>query len=277
MKKQLIAKLIVLSMIAAMLPMTAVAVGESGNVRENGPYYSIDDDTNTDYDDDDDDDDDRGSSTVAPKPPVAPVETVTEPTVVETIPTVNTTTNANGQTVASAAVRAEVSDEGTATVELSKAAVADLASKAAGADVVVLNVNAKNATKAVVAVPATALTSLKAETGADLTVASAVAEITVSNEILAALPASAKNVEITAEKNSDGTIAVALIVDGRAADLSAGLPVSIPVEHEADSISAIYLVLDNGTEVEITDWEIAEDGSLKLTITANGSIRIDTK
>lgn len=303
MKKDLTAKLLVLGMILAMLPAGAfaatVTVGP-GDIRyENGAYYAIDPDTGIRYPAANVGNDVYAYETpdvtpVLPETPDVPGmeepaggSAPVAPVVVDTVGKVKTETNGAGQVVASASVKVEVRTETNAAGEtvavasaaLTEAAVAGLVSQLAdtGADLVVLTLEAGGAGKAVVTVPAAALVRLASGTGASLTVASAVAAVTIPNAVLTALPAGAGNVEITAGKNGDGTIAIALLADGQAVDLSAGLAVAIPVPYKTENVAGVYLAAAGGGEREIKTWEITEAGILNLTITANGSIRIVEK
>lgn len=270
MRKQLLAKLLVLGMVLAMLPVAALAVeNTAGNTDSSNKVYDYSNlldvipvvfDTPTEEED----------KTEEPETPAEPEA----PAAVETVGEVATTTTEDGKVVATAAVEAAVAD-GAATVTVSEAAVKDLVAKLGDtkADVIVLTVDAKDATKATVALPATALAAL-AETEAGLTVQSTVATITVPKEILTA---GFETVEITAEVKEDGTYAIAVVADGKAIESvdGASFAVEIPVTVTADEIAAVYLVKADGTEVEL-EYEVV-DGVLKTSIEATGSIRVDKK
>lgn len=301
MKKQQIAKLLVLGMVLAMLPISAfaatVTVGPDDIHFENGAYYAIDPDTGIRYPVTH-----VGNGTYSYEvPDVTPVVPETpgreesagkpaggpaalSPVVVETVGEVTAEVNDAGQVVASTAVKVEVRTETNAAGEtvsvaaaaLTESAVAGLAGRLAEAkaDVVILKIESGAAGKAVVTFPAAALTSLALDTGADLTVASAVAAVTIPNAVLTALPAGAGTMEVIAGKNADGVITIALLAGGKAVDLSAGLSVAIPMPDKDRNVAGVYLTAADGREREIEDWEITPSGILMLTVTANGSIRI---
>ncbi len=267
MRKQLLAKLLVLGMVLAMLPVAALAAStDSTNEQSNEiyDYSSLLDAIPVVFDTPAEEDEEK---TEEP-------ETPAEPTAAETVGEVTTTTTEDGKVVATAAVEAVVAD-GAATVTVSEAAVKDLVAKLGDtkADVIVLTVDAKDASKATVALPATALAAL-AETEAGLTVKSTVATITVPKEILSA---GFETVEITAEVKEDGTYAISVIADGKALQgiEGASFAVEIPVTVTADEIAAVYLVKADGTEVEL-EYEVV-DGVLKANIEETGSIRVDKK
>lgn len=269
MKKQFLAKLLVLGMVLAMLPVAAFAADNTSNAvatdNNDYPYGGIifDDYYFTVPDAGED-----TSKTEEPTEPEKPAETEAPAEV---------TTNADGKTVATAAVEAEVTGT-TATVAVSAETVSSLVSQLveSKADVLVLPVAAESATKAVVSVPAAALAEVAAQTNAAVTVESAVASVTISNEAIAAIVEGAETVEITAEANEDGTVTIALLADGVAVEnIPGGLDVAIPVTIEADAVAGVYLVKADGTEDEL-EWEIA-DGNLKVNITVTGDIRVDKK
>ena len=253
MRKQLLAKLLVLGMVLAMLPVAALAANADSTNDQSNEIY--------DY------------SNLLDAIPVV-FDTPAEATAAETVGEVTTTTTEDGKVVATAAVEAVVAD-GAATVTVSEAAVKDLVAKLGDtkADVIVLTVDAKDASKATVALPATALAAL-AETEAGLTVKSTVATITVPKEILSA---GFETVEITAEVKEDGTYAISVVADGKALQgiEGASFAVEIPVTVTADEIAAVYLVKADGTEVEL-EYEVV-DGVLKANIEETGSIRVDKK
>ena len=264
MKKQLIAKLLVLGMVLAMLPTAALASANTATDASNNTYV---------YDFGFIFDDYTFSGAETPAEPEKPAEPETP---AETTP-VETETNADGQVVATVTVEAEVKGN-TATVAVTAEAAADLVSKLVDskADVLVLPVAAESATKAVVSVPAAALAEMAARTDAALTVESTVANVTISNEALAAIVEGAETVEISAEAKENGTVSIALLADGKAVeDIPGGLDVVIPVEVEAEAVAGVYLVKADETEEELT-WEIA-DGSLKVNLTSTGDVRIDKK
>ncbi len=238
MKKQLIAKLLVLGMVLAMLPVAAMAAN-TGAANSNETYANDVYDFGFVFDD-----------TVS-----TPAETPEEPEEPEepevTLPDVS----------------APVEVEETVSAE----DAANLVKAAVEADVEVLTVTVE--TK--VAMPATALADL-ADAGKGYAVTTSAATVTVSSEALAAIVKDAETVEISAEANEDGTVSIAVLADGKAIeDIPGGLDVVIPVTIEADAIGKVVLVKADGTEVEL-EYEVV-DGQLKVNVTATGSIRVDKK
>lgn len=257
MKKQLLAKLLVLGLVAAMLPIAAIAADEG--TKDEVKCEVECGGTNTD-DTTPDERPDRpemgGSSSTG-------TETSTPSAV-----TVQTTTNASGQVVATTTVTATVSGS-TATVTLSADMVASLISQAANSDVIVLDVAASSATEVVLNVPAASLVELATQTGADLTVTSAVANITLSNADLLAIAGNATNVQISA-KVVDGKIQILVAADGQAVtNIPGGLVVAVPA---ADGAS-VFQVADDGAETEIEDAIVA-DGTATVTLYSSATIRI---
>lgn len=256
MKKQTIAKLIVLGMVATMLPIAALAAPDADNLLSQ-ICDTIDEDSRTPADE-------KNSSSSTPTTPTTP-ETPVEPAPI----TVETVTTADGKTASATEVAAETSGT-TSTATLSTEAVASLAAQAAEAksEVVVLNVAAaSNATEVVAAVPAAALADLASTTGADLTVASSVAEITIGNADLAAIAGAGSDVSISAKMEGD-TITFAVAVDGAAVEVAGGISVSIPVKEGA----VLYLIAEDGTETVI-EFTIV-DGKASFTVPANAKVRI---
>lgn len=247
MKKQMLAKLVVLGMVAAMLPIAAIAA-EANDPDINEAYYDVDEGRS-----------DRPAAGSSSLPEASTSATVT----------VQTTTNAEGKVVASAPVTATMSGS-TATVTMSADALASLATQAANSDVIVLEVAASSsATEVVLNVPAAALVDLATKTGADLVVSSSVANITLSNADLLAIAGTATNVQISA-KVVDGKIQILVAADGKAVtDIPGGLVVAVPATEGASA----FQVADDGTETEIEDAVFA-DGNLTLTLFSSATIRI---
>lgn len=238
MKKQLIAKLLVLGMVLAMLPAAAMASSNTAAADANKTYANDVYDFGFVFDD-------TVTTTTPAEKPEEPAEPET------TLPDVT----------APVEVEETVSEEDAAN--LVKAAVE--------ADVEVLTVTVE--TK--VAMPAAALADL-ADAGKGYAVTTSAATITVSSEALAAIVKDAETVEISAEANEDGTVTIAVLADGKAIeDIPGGLDVVIPMTVEADAIAKVVLVKADGTEVEL-EYEVV-DGQLKVNVTATGSIRVDKK
>lgn len=252
MKKQMLAKLVVLGMVAAMLPIAAIAADKETTEETKCELNCAVD-----------------SATEDDRPPRGEKSESTSTTAPATSVTVQITTNASGQVVASTAVTATMSGS-TATVTMSADALASLAAQAANSDVIVLEVAASSsATEVVLNVPAAALVDLATKTGADLVVSSSVANITLSNADLLAIAGSATNVQVSA-KVVDGKIQILVAADGKAVtDIPGGLVVAVPATEGASA----FQVADDGTETEIEDAVFA-DGNLTLTLFSSATIRI---
>jgi len=253
MKKQTLAKLIVLGMVAAMLPISAFAgdeVAKGDNLCDNKCVVS------------DSENDSR------PKADDKKTETTTPETPAATEVKVETVTTADGKTAAKVDVAVEASGT-TATAKMTAEAVASLATQAADSEVIILNVAAAStATEVVAEIPAAALADLASKTGSDLTVTSPVAEITISNADLAAIAGSATTVSISAKADGD-KIAITVAADGAAVAINGGLKVTIPAKEGA----VVYLVAEDGTETVIEDAAFA-DGKVTITLTGSATIRI---
>lgn len=134
MKKQFIAKLLVLAMVLSMVPVTILAASAAGS---NGGYYDV-------Y--------------------------------------VDTTVRVNESVSSDGTIEVKVVN-GKASVALNAKAVESLADLAKDG-AITLEIKAEGATKVDVSFPAKALTEVAKETGADLTIKSDVATITIPNAVL---------------------------------------------------------------------------------------------
>ncbi len=165
MKKQFIAKLLVLALVLSMVPATilaaSAAAGTDNPTANNGGYYDVYEDT-----------------TVRVNEPV-PEGGVIEAKVVA----------------------------GTATVTLNTKAVESLADLAQDGEIA-LEIKSEGATKVDVSLPAAALIKVAEETGADLTIKSSVATITIPNEVL------------TNEFTSSGSVKVSVQATGSSVGFS---------------------------------------------------------
>lgn len=192
MKKQFIAKLLVLVMVLAMVPVAVLAAdaGSNSNVSVPSTDASTNDPYNNPYGGDD-------IVPVFPVVPSAPAESdsktdtgksdtpvETAPEVVETIDDVKTETNADGQTVVTATI--EVKDA-TAPVEVSEKAVDALVSQAQEGDVVAIVAG----TTGTVSAPASKLADLIEKTGNPVSPGNSVAAVAV-NETLVKLAGGAE-------------------------------------------------------------------------------------
>ena len=88
----------------------------------------------------------------------------------------------------------------------------------------VLEIEAEGATKIDVTFPAQALTAVAKETGADLTIKSSVATITIPNEILSSEFASFGTVRISAQ-NSEDNVGFSIQAGGKALKNTDGIKV----------------------------------------------------
>lgn len=261
MKKQTLVKLIVLGMIAAMLPISALANDAIGvRAGNNCCGSSV---TEPEHEEDRRPaNPNKGSNTSTST--TTPAETPAETPAVK----VETTTTADGKTATATTV--ETTTTGTSSVATMTAeAVASLAEQAKDSEVVVLNVAASSsATEVAAEVPAAALADLATTTGADLTVSSAVADITISNADLAAIAGAGTNVSISAKVDGD-TVTITVAVDGKAVEVAGGIAVSVKAKEGA----VIYLVAEDGTETVIENVTFA-DGKASFVIPGNAKIRI---
>ena len=174
MKKQFIAKLLVLAMVLSMVPVTILAANASGS---NGGYYSV-------YED--------------------------------------TTVRVNEPVSADGAIEAKVVN-GKATVALNAKAVESLADLAKNGEIA-LEIEAEGATKVDVSFPAKALTEVAKETGADLTIKSPVAVITIPNAVLANEFTGFGNMKVSAQATGS-SVGFSIQADGKALQNIKGLKV----------------------------------------------------
>lgn len=187
MKKQMIAKLLVLAMVLAMVPVTILTTGANVAAASNDGYYSVSVDT-----------------TVAAAP---------------------TTIDAGDVTVedGEAVIEAKVVN-GAATVTVSEKAVESLFEQAEG-DALVLKIEAKGATKVDVSLPAKALTAAGEKSGKALTTQLGdVATITIPNEALASVFGNSGTVKISAQ-NSGTSVGFSIEVSGKSLKNIQGLKV----------------------------------------------------
>lgn len=151
MKKQFIAKLLVLALVLSMVPV-AILAGSAATAGSNGGYYAV-------YED--------------------------------------TTVRVNEPVSSDGAIEAKVVN-GKATVALNAKAVESLADLAKDGEIT-LEVKAEGATKVDVSFPAKALTEVAKETGADLTIKSDVATITIPNTVLTNEFSNSGNVRVSVQ------------------------------------------------------------------------------
>ena len=112
---------------------------------------------------------------------------------------------------------------GKATVALNAKAVESLADLAKGGEIA-LEIKAEGATKVDVSFPAKALTEVAKETGADLTIKSSVATITIPNAVLANEFTSFGNVKVSAQATGS-SVGFSIQAGGKALQNIKGLKV----------------------------------------------------
>lgn len=191
MKKQFIAKLLVLVMILAMVPATALAVAAGNNDGSNNQGSN---------------NQGSGGGTVIRDTQVVKVLPGTSGITVS-----KTATSADKVAVADgkATIKATVVN-GTANVTMTEMAVKKLAN-AVQDGVITLVIDDEGASKLNVSLPAKALTNLAKATGADLTIQSSVATISVSNALISANAGTTGTVKITAAAGESGATASVLV------------------------------------------------------------------
>jgi len=190
MKKQFIAKLLVLAMVLAMVPVTVLAANAAAGDQKSCP--------------------DTGCVAYS-----APDTTVVTTTAVDA----SEVTVEDGEAVIEAKVV-----NGTANVTLNEKAVEKLFEGAEG-DTLVLKIEAEGATKVNTSLPAKALTAAGEKTGAALTVELGdVATITIPNEGLSSVFGNSGSVKISAQ-NSGTNIGFSIQVSGKALKNIKGLKV----------------------------------------------------
>lgn len=263
MKKQFIAKLLVLAMVLAMLPLSIGATfAEVGATVGNNTY-------NDDYN--------NGNDVTVPDEPIdVPVAPTTpkpaeseapapEPEVVEKVEDVKTETNDEGKTIVTATV--EVKDD-TAPVEVSEAAVDALVEQVSEGDVLTIVA----ATTGDVTVHADKLAEAVAKTGNPVTVGNTVASVAVNSALLEV--AGSAPVTVAPVANDDGTITVTVKAGDKEIapeSVKGGIAVEVPVTNTAN-ISAVYVVKADGTRVA-AEFEIV-NGKLQVKMTVSGKIQI---
>ena len=173
MKKQFIAKLLVVALVLSMVPVTLVASAAGST----GGYYGV-------Y--------------------------------------VDTTVRVNEPVSSDGTIEVKVVN-GKATVALNAKAVESLADLAKNGEIA-LEIKAEGATKVDVSFPAKALTEVAKETGADLTIKSPVAVITIPNAVLANEFTGFGNMKVSAQATGS-SVGFSIQADGKALQNIKGLKV----------------------------------------------------
>lgn len=227
MKKQTLAKLIILGMVAAMLPLSAFAADDVNDTAEDSAYtYEDPSDTNPIVPDDGErpdrpasDTNSSGSSDTTGDTTTAPAGTVT--------------------------VTAQVSGS-TATVSVS---ADQIASQVASGTVVVDVQSVGSATTVAANVSADALQAIVDSGSANLTIQSAVGSVTLSNSDIAAIVEAAGGAEVSISLTVEGGVLEISILAGdvEITELAAGVAVSIP----AGSYTSASQTDADGNEVEL--------------------------
>jgi len=177
MKKQLIAKLLVLAMVLAMVPVTVFAASSNTETQGETSNDSCPNDGCVSYS--------------APDTTVRVDEPISE----------------------DGAIKAKVVS-GTATVAFNEKAVESMADLAKDGKIE-LKIEDNGAKKLNTSFPAKALTAVAKETGADLTISSSVATISIPNEVLSNELGTSGSVKITAQATAD-SVGFTIQVSGRA-------------------------------------------------------------
>lgn len=129
-------------------------------------------------------------------------------------------------------------------------------------------------------IPAKAVANLASKTDASLTVATPVANVTISNDALADVSKDAKTVAVTAaaktdESTGETTYEVAVLKDGKPVDeLGGELKVALPVDEQSASAGmglVAVLVDENGNETIITKSVLTEDGKLVMALNSGSA------
>lgn len=231
MKKQLIAKLVVLCLALAMLPTAAFAaamVPYHGTLYEgaNGVYgkvggknvnlfyrdgaYYYNNDTNSSI----------GTSTGSSSTGTGSTDTSTDtsvdvevPDVIDTVEEIKADQVEVTEEGTTVTLKATV-ENGVASVAVTEAAVESLAEQVKGSTLTIV-VEAEDATKVAVSLPGKALAALAEKTGADLVVESPVATITIPNAAMVSQLKDVTTVAVMAEAN-EGVYVIAVMADGKA-------------------------------------------------------------
>lgn len=227
---------------------------------------------------------DNGDGTFTVKEPT-PVTPVTPPSGggggTSTTPPV-TSDKDSGTT--STTVKPSVKDE-TASVTVSNSTANALVNKTVQdkTDSAVIEVKpaaGQNVNEVKAEIPAKAVANLASKTDASLTVATPVANVTISNDALADVSKDAKTVAVTAaaktdESTGETTYEVAVLKDGKSVDeLGGELKVALPVDEQSASAGmglVAVLVDENGNETIITKSVLTEDGKLVMALNSGSA------
>lgn len=141
-------------------------------------------------------------------------------------------------------------------------------------DVIIAPKVTGTAAKADVSIPAAVVKELGSKTGADLTVSTPLAQVTIPNSALTALTkdsTSKQEVAVIVDKSVGDELALTIKSgDKTVTDIPGGVTVSVPAE-KADAGTVAMLVREDGTR-EIIPRSIAVDGNMRIPL--DGSAKV---
>lgn len=189
-------------------------------------------------------------------------------------PSSGVTTDESGDTTVTTA-KPEVSTEnGTASATISDTMGAEIVEQAKendSASVVIAPEMDADVTNTAVTLPADTLASLGNDTGADLVIATPVAQVTLPNGGLADL-ASAGGAITVAASVDDNTVHVNVSANGETlTDIPGGVTLTVPAETTAGTVAVI--VHDDGSR-EVVRKSLAEGDSVRIPLDGSATIEI---
>ena len=189
-------------------------------------------------------------------------------------PSSGVTTDESGDTTVTTA-KPEVSTEnGTASATISDTMGAEIVEQAKendSASVVIAPEMDADVTNAAVTLPADTLASLGNDTGADLVIATPVAQVTLPNGGLADL-ASAGGAITVAASVDDNTVHVNVSANGETVtDIPGGVTLTVPAETTAGTVAVI--VHDDGSR-EVVRKSLAEGDSVRIPLDGSATVEI---
>lgn len=223
MKKQFIAKLLVLAMVLALVPTAAFAKQSSTSTDSDNPYAGMVKVTgkpangNYFYDCKNSSyyyyiEDTTPSAPATSEAPAAS-EKPAIPEVLDTVEEIKddqVEATDEGTTVT---IKATVT-EGVASVSVTAAAIESLAEQVKG-DTLTLNIEAAGATQVAVTLPGAALVAMAEKSGVDVVMQSSVATITIPNDAMTSVLKNADSIAMSAGIDASGKYAIAVMADGK--------------------------------------------------------------